>query len=741
MQFVIANTFQDSLGRLQTNEQNAAKLAAYELQANPAHPGLQMHKLDKAKDKNFWSARVNDDVRLIVRRTDNSCLLCYVDHHDQAYAWAERRKLTIHPTTGAAQMILLQEKVQEIVIRKYVEDQTRAAAKSLLQETSDEELLRYGVPVQWLEAVRQASDEEAILQIAGQLPEEAAEAVLNLATGVKHVRAKKIIHADVWTPVAAPAIREISPLHKLNLAIPSKNAERIRAAMAAKGPDDAKIEVRAFEHPDAQRRFRTVADIEELRLAMDAPWEKWTVFLHPAQRHMVERQFNGPAKVAGAAGTGKTIVALHRAVHLAEVYPTSRVLLTTFSDVLAHALRTKLRALIGSRPRLGEQIEVLPMRDVGLRLYESNLASTRGKAKIVTPERLSELLAKASEDVGEHKFSLRFILTEWEQVVNAWQLKTWEEYRDVSRLGRKTRLREPQRELLWSIFTKVMKSLSDAGEMTKAEMFNNLAKHYADGAAPPFDFAVVDEAQDVSVAELRCLAALAGKRADGLFFAGDTGQRIFQQPFSWKSLGVDVRGRSSMLKVNYRTSHQIRLQADRLLDPEIADVDGNVEDRRGTVSVFNGPAPEIIRAVSEQQEQEAVAAWLTKRIEEGLRPDEMVIFVRSATQLQRAEAAAARVKLQCKPLNRYMETTVGTLPVCTMHLAKGLEFRAVAVMACDEGILPLEERIETATDPSELEDIYNTERQLLYVACTRARDCLLVTSAGTPSEFILDLGE
>ena len=441
-----------------------------------------------------------------------------------------------------------------------------------------------------------------------------------------------------------------------------------------------------------------------------------------------------------ATGAGKTIVALHRAMYLAEAHPTTRVLLTTFSDILANALRTKLRLLIGNKPRLGEQIEVLAMQHVGLRLYDSNLAAKRGKPKIATNAKVKWLIEEASAAVPDHKFSLRFLLSEWEQVIDAWQLKTWEDYRDVARLGRRTRLRETQRELLWSIFSRVLKELSDSGEMTEAELFTRLAKHYAEGASPPFDFAVVDEAQDVSIAELRCLAAMAGGTPNGLFFAGDTGQRIFQQPFSWKSVGVDVRGRSSGLKVNYRTSHQIRMQADRLLNPEISDVDGNVEDRRGTVSVFNGPAPQIVESATEAEEQSVVAGWLKKRIEEGLRPDEMVIFVRSTAQLPRAELAAGLVKLPCKALGMHMETTMGSLTVCTMHLAKGLEFRAAAVMACDEDVLPLQERMETATDQSEVEDIYNTERQLLYVACTRARDCLLLTSAGTPSEFLRDLG-
>jgi superfamily I DNA/RNA helicase len=293
--------------------------------------------------------------------------------------------------------------------------------------------------------------------------------------------------------------------------------------------------------------------------------------------------------------------------------------------------------------------------------------------------------------------------------------------------------------VLWQVFVKVFKSLEGQREMTTAEMFTRLAEHYAQGAAPPFDFAVVDEAQDISMAELRCLGALGGGRPNALFFAGDTGQRIFQQPFSWKSVGVDVRGRSSNLKVNYRTSHQIRQAADRLLATEVTDGDGSVEERRGTVSVFNGPAPEIIGLSDEAEEERLVADWLNARRNEGRRPEEMAIFVRSAAELARGEAAARSAGIPMSRLAAKMSVTPGVLPVCTMQLAKGLEFRDVVIMACEEDLLPDPERIGSAGDASQLEDVYNSERQILYVACTRARDRLLITHAHAPSEFIEDM--
>jgi superfamily I DNA/RNA helicase len=552
---------------------------------------------------------------------------------------------------------------------------------------SDDELLGYGVPAEWLADVRRAN-EDTLLELTDHLPSEASEALLDLATGV------------------APKV----------------------AQPVAVGADP-------FTHPDAQRRFRAMANVEELERALDYPWDKWTIFLHPAQRTLVERDYGGPARVAGSAGTGKTIVALHRAVFLVRANPDARVLLTTFSDTLANALRKQLRRLISNEPRLGERLEVHSMNAIGRRLYEVNI----GRPQIVPRETIRELLSEASAAAEGHKFSLQFLLMEWEQVVDAWQLDTWDSYRDVVRLGRKTRLQEAHRVVLWSIFERVRSALKQRGLVTWPDVFSRVALKLREIAHPPFEFAVVDEAQDLSVPHLRFLAALGAGRPNSLFFAGDLGQRIFQQPFSWKALGVDVRGRSSTLRINYRTSHQIRTQADRLLGPEVSDVDGNTEQRKGTISTFNGPPPDILVLDTPQEELKAVSQWLVERTKEGIVPHEIGVFVRSAAELDRARAAVDGAKLPCKVLDDNVETTSGQASISTMHLAKGLEFRTVVVMACDDEIIPLQERIESVTDDADLEDVYNTERHLLYVACTRARDHLLVTSAAPASEFLDDL--
>ncbi len=688
MNFLIADTFTDSLARLTGDEQKAVKTTAFDLQINPANPGLSFHKLDKAKDKNFWSLRVSSDIRLIVHKTTGSLLLCYVDHHDNAYDWAERRKLETHPKTGAAQLVVIRETVQEIIVPKYTEVAQPLQAKQLLfAQSSDDELLSYGIPPEWLADVRLAN-EDSLLDLADHLPAEAAEALLELATGGK-------------PRVPQPVVATANP----------------------------------FDHPDAQRRFRVMTNVEELQRALDFPWEKWTVFLHPEQRQWVERDYTGPARVSGSAGTGKTIVALHRAAHLARTHPDTRVLLTTFSDTLAHALHTKLKRLLGNEPRLAERIDVHSLDAIGLRLYKTHV----GQANLVSREVLRELLKEASSAVGGHKFGPHFLLTEWEQVVDAWQLENWDAYRDVVRLGRKTRLPEAQRTVLWSIFERVRSGLKARKLITHAELFSSLAAAIAKSKNVVFDFAVVDEAQDISVAHIRFFAALGGGRPNALFFASDLGQRIFQQPFSWKSLGVDIRGRSRTLRVNYRTSHQIRTQADRLLGPSVIDVDGNSENRSDTISVFNGSPPTILSLKSEIEEIKTVGKWIAEQAKAGVLPHEFGVFVRSAAQLNRAQAAVKEAGMAFNILDEHVETASGHVSISTMHLAKGLEFRAVVVMACDDEIIPLQERIETVGDDADLQEVYDTERHLLYVACTRARDHLLVTSVEPASEFLDDL--
>ncbi len=678
MNLLLADTFTAALAKLPAQEAKAVKTTVFDLQLDPTGKGHSFHRIERSKDPNFWSVRVNRDLRLIVHKTGDSLLVAYVGHHDPAYAWAERRRIEAHPKTGAIQIVEVRELVEEVAAPGAPTlDLAEApqAPQPIFAALDDESLLAVGVPADWLGDVRRACEDE-FFALAAHLPGEAAEALLEYA-------------ASGQLPVP-PAMAHADP----------------------------------YRHPDALRRIRPIADQEELEQALSFPWEKWGVFLHPAQRGAVDQDHTGPARVAGSAGTGKTVVALHRAVRLARANPRARLLLATFSDPLADALRKKLGVLAPETGGVVQRITVASFRGIAEQLFQL----THGRRPRIAPETLLRpLLCRFAEEVGVRGFSERFLLSEWTHVIDAWEIRSGEAYAQVQRMGRKSRLGPSQRARLWPVFDSVRREIDGQGHTSWARVFTELAESYAEKTEKPFDHILIDEAQDLGPAELRFFAAIAPSGDNGLFFSGDLGQRIFQHPYSWKSLGVDVRGRSSTLKVCYRTSQQIRAASDRLLPPRLRDVDGLEDERLGTISVFDGPPPQVELCADEAAETQVVAAFLKSVCDDGVAAEETGVFVRTPQQVERAKAAIACAGLEEAPA------------ISVMHLAKGLEFRAVAVMACDEGVLPLDERVADAADEAELDDIYETERRLLYVACTRARDRLLVCGVKPGSEFLRDL--
>ncbi|MCW8143017.1 AAA family ATPase [Agrobacterium tumefaciens] len=684
MKLLIADSFTAAFSRLSGQDQKAVKASVFDLQMDPTGNGLQLHRIDNSKDPNFWSARVNRDVRLIVHKTRESMLVAYVGHHDDAYAWAERRRIEAHPRTGAVQIVEVRERVEEVappvtldlVFPVPADGGGKAAAHpALFASLDDDALLSIGVPVDWLADVRAAS-EDGFFALTAHLPAEASEALLEYAATGR-----------LTAPTTSPAIAD------------------------------------PFRHPDALRRIRPIADQEELEQALAFPWEKWGVFLHPSQRALVERSFSGPARVAGSAGTGKTIVAIHRAVRLARDNPNARILLASFSQPLADAMAKKLLVLAPETGGIVPRITTASFHGIAEQMHQLEHGV---RPRIASDNVLRERLRAAATSANLKGFSERFLLSEWTNVIDAWGLTSLGAYSAVQRMGRKSRLGPNQRDRLWPVFQAVRDALTAERYTTWADVFTGLADALAQRSLKPFEHVIIDEAQDLAPAELKFFAALALTEADGLFLSGDVGQRIFQHPYSWASLGVDVRGRSHTLKVCYRTSQQIRRAADRLLPTVLRDTDGLEDERRGIISVFDGPPPEVKSATTVAMEADVVRQSIETWLGEGIAPHEIGLFVRTPQLIARARSAIASLP---------GAEGIVTAP---MSLAKGLEFRAVVVMACDEGVLPLDDRVADAADEAELDDIYETERRLLYVACTRAREHLLLTGVTPTSEYLTD---
>lgn len=658
---------------------------ALELHGDLAGYGKRMHRVERAADPDVWSVRAGRDLRLIVQRNGDTLVLVYAAHHDEAYRWAGRKKLQVHERTGAMQLVEVREAADPAPFATPPVEAPTAApplpVRRPFADVGDDQLLDVGVPRDWLDAVR-ATELAEVDALYDMLPAEAAEALVDVATGGRfedHIAAKAVPGSD------------------------------------------------PFAHPDAQRRFRVLDNIEELRAALALPFEKWAVFLHPLQRALVERSRSGPARVSGSAGTGKTIVALHRAVHLARCDPATRVLLTTFSKPLAAALTRKRDVLTESDRTLRNRIAVSTLDGAAIDLH----ANAFGQPHRATPAQVRAAIADARKTGLGGSHSPEFLFEEWDELVDAWNVTDPESYATLPRLGRRTRLGSNQREAAWSIFAFVRQRLAARGVVTWSQIYAALTGWLEQGGRLSFTHVVVDEAQDLSVAQVRFLAAIGRKRGEELFLAGDIGQRIFHLPFSWARLGLDIRGRSYCLKVNYRTSHQIRVAADRLLPASIADVDGVEEGRRGTVSVFDGPAPELLVVADQAAERNAVAAFIRSCGLSGIEPAQIGVLVRGQGQLGRARAAVAAAGHETR--------SDDGVAILTMHEAKGLEFCAVVVMACDENVLPDPARLAAIGDPADLEAAYDTERHLLYVAATRARDRLMVSGVTPGSEFLDDL--
>lgn len=676
MRFLIADSYTKSLASLTQDEQNLAKQSIFDFQVDSSLPSLQFHRLNKVKDKNFWSFRVNDDIRTLVYQKGSDMVICYIDHHDKAYRWASNNRVIIHPTTGAAQFVKSEERIQEVI--KQVEV---SKGPAVFKRFEEDYLLALGVPPEWLQAVQQMTADE-FLDFSDELPDEAAEHLMMLLEGQ-------------FVPTPTPIIGD------------------------------------PFLHPDARRRFVVVGQDEQaLHQALDYPLDKWMVFLHPKQQEPVQKDHSGAAKISGGAGTGKTVVALHRVAFLVRHDENARVLLTTFSKALSSRLEYALGQLLGDNPAR-QQVTVQNLHQLAVKHYTQPFTHLDDGV-------LKREITRAMRETGETDFSLGFLLAEWHHVLDAYDVNGFREYRQIARVGRGIPLQVRQRMRVWKVLERVRQQLP-SDQMTFARLCHRVADEL-DGKEL-FTHVVADETQDFGAAELRLLRTLAPDVPNSLMLVGDNGQRIYTARASLKASGIDVVGRSSILKLNYRTTEQIRRRADRLLPKELIDIDGDSESRV-TISLLRGPEPEVLDFASPKQEIDAIASRLGHYFNSGFQPRDIALFARTKSLIEeRIQPALDACGYPSAMLSNDATPPEDRVAIGTMHRAKGLEFKIVIVMACEAGVIPLPKALGDAPDEAERKLVLEQERNLLYVAATRAREQLLMSYVGAPSEFLGALGD
>jgi len=683
---MVASQFFDALGRLTASEQARAIGFVTTFQNNPAHPSLSLERI-RARSSGVWSARITRDLRAILHKDGDTWAILYAGHHDDAYQWAERREVGRHRTTGALQIVESVETIREV--ERVIEVHVQPEAPPVFEAHDDAYLLSLGVPETWLPTVRRVQDDDQLLVVCEKLPADVAERLLALGAG------------EFVTPPAP--VQQDRP---------------------------------ALDAPDTRRRFYLVEDAEGLLTALEAPMERWIAFLHPSQRAMVERVYRGPSKVSGSAGTGKTVVAMHRARHLAR--QGDEVLLTSFVTTLCDNIARNLGRLC--TPAELERISVSTVhkqalavaRQVHPRLRPANDGQVR---ELLATWRIRQAPA----------YDRSFVEAEWEHVVRQQGIGSWDAYRRARRTGRGRGLPVKERKVLWRVFGAVLEALEGRGlrDWTGlCQLAHELLE--AGRARSPFSAVIVDEVQDLKPPELRFLKALCAASPGNLMVCGDAGQRIYAGGFSLSALGIEVRGRSTVLRINYRTTEQIRRLADQMLGDGADDMDGGQESRRGTRSLLRGPAPRLAGYRSPSEEHAAGVARVLKWRDSGLAPEAIGVFARTSRVAGEVAEALSRAGLSWQRLSDKDEAAGGSVQVGTMHRAKGLEFKAVWVVDCGEGSLPNRAVLRAAADPQDQEDAVAREQRLLYVAMTRARDELVVTWTGQPSRFLaslLDEGE
>ena len=726
----LADGFLEAYAALPRQTQRKASAFINKFMNDPRQPSLNYEKIQSAL--NLYSVRIDDTYRAIVLREDQTgtYLLLWVDHHDEAYAWARRRRCEVNPRTGVLQVYQTTavEAPQDALLTipavapmrpatpapapaKPFPAPASAPARPLFEDVSDDDLMELGLPEPLLGFVRTLTAEEEFLAAQDTLPRDAHENLTWLVHGFPVGEVKElcgvapVIDGD-GTPVPAP--------------IPATIAE-------------------ALETDAAKRGFRVVEGEDELFQILNAPLDKWRVFLHPSQRKLVEKTFNGPARVLGGAGTGKTVVAMHRARRLASqiTSPRERVLFTTFGKNLAADIRANLRELCTAEEM--RRIEVINLDAWVARFLRENGFDFRieyGEKKL--RDLWDEAKTLAASDLD---FEPQFFLDEWARVVVPQEAFSFADYAHARRVGRGTRLSRPERAEIWKVMEQYL-SLMKERRVRDADYAFYEAKVVLENkpGTVRYRHIVVDEAQDFSPSAFKLLRSLGGpQHPDDLFMVGDAHQRIYGKKVTLSACGVDIRGRGNKLRINYRTTEETRRSAESVLaGADYDDLDGGTDALDGTQSLTHGEAPEFKCLGSRAAE----TAWIDERVrvllDEGVQEKDIFIVLRKNDLVEdfagRLRAAGHDVAI-LSPGDED-DRSVDGLRVAGMHRVKGLEFDYVFVGALDEGIVPPSSAVREAQRRGTEKELLQEERNLLYVAMTRAKRRVFLSCGGRPSSLV-----
>ena len=661
---------------------------------NPKSPGINFEKLENGADKKICSVRIDDTYRGIVVRQEETgvYLLLWVDHHDEAYQWAARKRCEVNPQTGAIQVFDMQ----------VVQPENADTTDGLFAGTSKSDLLKLGVPEPQVPFVKSLLTKEDLYRSESSLPHDAYEALSWLAEGF--------------------------PL------------EEVIDLMEAESPENKAADdnlAAALESPESLKSFVVVEGEEELRRIMAAPLEKWRVFLHPTQRKIVNRTYNGPARVLGGAGTGKTVVAMHRARALAaKCASDERVLFTTFTANLASDIKENLKKICTIEEL--RKIEVIHL-DAWVGNYLRELGYD---AAICYDAEIKKLWDDAvSDSLTDLGFDTGFYEEEYNRVVVSQEAFSFETYMKANRNGRGTPLNRKKRVDVWNVIDAYQKLMKERGirDVNTAMYECKTLLIQKNSARPRYKNIIVDEGQDLSDNAYRLIRALAGaEHEDDIFIVGDAHQRIYKNRAVLSRCGINIRGRSNTLKINYRTTEEIRKYAFALLNGiPFDDLDADFDLGDKCQSLTHGIAPVIRSFPNAEKELEFIISEINQLVSSGVPMNNICVVGRTHKVIEDyiAKMTAKGIRSYEIRRNKSDDHNYDGVRIATMHRVKGLEFRYVFVVSVNHRIVPLISAIDHTDAISERETL-TAEKCLLYVALTRAQKGAYITSFGKPSEFL-----
>ncbi len=669
--------------------------AAFAKFEQATHAGVHLEKINNVRDARLRSIRIDQSWRGVVLAPESgdSYTLLKVLPHDDAYDWACRRRVSVNRATGVIEVrdvAAIEERLPQLT------EDAKASPSRLLDGVSDADLGRLGIDEQVLPFARVLTDLDQLESARGILPEPQYDVLVGLAIGMSP--------EQVWEETVGAATVAVDYDTSDVTAAVARSTERV---VLVSGPD-------------------------ELMEVFSYPFALWRIYLHPTQHRMAHGAFSGPARVTGGPGTGKTVVALHRAHHLAESSPADRsVLVTTFTKTLAGSLEDGLRMLIDDEALL-RRIDVRHIDQIAHQIT----ASRHGRLAVLTDsdqrERWRRLIARLGLSCTEG-----FLGQEWRHVVLAQGIATREEYLAAARSGRGRPLGPRMREEIWPALASFAEGLRAEGLWTHETICVEAARLLNAAEAKPYRHIIVDEAQDLSPWQWRLLRAAATSGPDDLFLVGDTHQRIYAHRVSLKQIGIDIAGRSERLKINYRTTAEILGWSLGLLRGEhIDDMNEDLETLAGCRSDVHGAPPILHGASSRSAEMEHLVSVVRKWLGDDVQPGQVGIAARSSVLVDEAVSALAGSGIRAVSLAKRAAKD-GEVAVATMHRMKGLEFRCVAVVDVNQKHVPAPAAVTAATDDQRLHDLdIQRERCLLFVACTRARENLMVSWHGKPSPLL-----